>query len=210
MTGKPRCSGHILIRWFGIASVLLAQAALGSWVFAADNDMVGSYVCQSMNGKPCDSQVALRLLPNGYWGWGKFSGKYVLNGAQIDFIDGNGGPVTWGSAAIGKNTLTFDGAVVFARPLAQDAGLLGRYQCTSSPGGCQTRLPIDIDGAGHWKWGGQEGAYQILSANDAGARQIQFRGLSSGPAGWGPALIGAGSITFRTAAGPSVWTAAVP
>jgi hypothetical protein len=171
----------------------------------ADSGIVGNYACRSIGSRPCDTSVTLQLLSNGYWGWGKYSGQYAINGATVEFVSGSGGPVRWGPATIGPNTLTFTSGsqlVVWQKPGSAAAAAAGAYRCASLPGGgsCQTARPIVMDGQGSWKWGASGGAYTVVGA------QVYFHGPSSGPPGWGPADIGNGTLTFHAPAGASVWT----
>ncbi len=191
----------LAFRSFLLAALAIALPLAGGSAVLAANDVTGNYVCASMGGKPCDTQTQLRLLANGYWGFGKYSGQYQVNGGNVEFVNGSGGPVTWGPAKIGPNSLTFEGDVVFQKPSAQRAALAGTYRCQTAPGGCLTRNAIVLDGQGAWRWGAQGGSYAVLGD------QIRFNGLSSGPAGWGPAAIGNGTLTFSTSSGSSTWVA---
>ncbi len=170
---------------------------------AAKQSVVGEYACHSMGGRPCDTQTSLRLLGNGYWGWGRYSGTYRVSGGTIEFVSGDGGPVTWGPATIGNGTVTFNSGqpVVFEKPSAQVAAIAGSYRCASAEGGCQTRMPIVLDGHGSWSWGGQHGSYAMFG------NQIKFQGTTWGPAGWGPADVENGSLRFSSNGKVSVWTA---
>lgn len=173
---------------------------------AAPVSVAGDYVCKSAKGQPCGTQVSLRLVANGYWQWAKYSGQYSVANGRVQFVNGNGGPVGWGSANIGPGTLTFNDFgddVVWQKPAASGDGSTpgaqlasGTYFCFSAPGGCQTSRGIQILN-GNYVWGSVRGTYVIVGG------QVQFRGTTWGPAGWGPADIGRGSLIFRSSDGSS-------
>jgi hypothetical protein len=176
-----------------LAIVLLVNRG-ESW--AQDRSVAGEYACV----KSCSGGTALTLQDNGYWGWGKYTGQYQVKNGRVEFVNGNGGPVTWGSAAIGSDTLTFMSggkAVVYQKSSGNSSQIaLGRYYCRTAPGGCQTRFPIEIKEDGQWSWGSGGGSFTIVGG------QVQFKGNSSGPPGWGPAEIRNGALVFS---GPSEW-----
>lgn len=92
-----------------VAFVAATVAIVGGYgVSRAGNDsVVGEYICRAMGSKPCDTHIALRLQSNGYWGWAKYSGQYEVRNGSVEFVNGSGGPVSWGPATIGPNTLSF-------------------------------------------------------------------------------------------------------
>ncbi len=174
------------------------QNAPGQYGTSGDSAVAGNYVCKSMRGGPCDTQTELRLQSNGTWGWGGSSGQYRVRSGRVEFL--NGMLASWGPAAIGHGTLTFDGNVVWQKPSTGTSSLAaGDYYCRTAPGGCQTAYPIRINPNGTWSWGAQGGSFSILG------NRIRFNGTTWGPGGWGLAAIGSGSITFS---GPSTWSVA--
>lgn len=162
--------------------------------------VVGEYACRSMGSRPCDTQTTITLRADGTWGWRYFSGRYEALSGQVTFQGVGLG--SWGAAEIGPGTLTFTSGgqkVIFERPGSAPSSLPGSYRCAIAPGGCQTRMAIKIRSDGTWSWGAQGGSYSTVG------NQVKFRGLSSGPAGWGLADIGPEALIFRTSHGASEW-----
>lgn len=168
---------------------------------AAETVVIGSYLCKSMGSQPCSTRTELRLADGGFWGWGRYNGEFEVASGRVRF-KGIGGAATWGPAVIGPNTLTFTSGqdtVVWEKPAALRPSLAGVYRCKTAPGGCVTGKAIELRGDGSWSWGSDGGSYAIVGG------RVQFSGLSSGPAGWGPADIGESSLTFHDTRGPSLW-----
>lgn len=193
-----------------ILHALCAGALLagGATCPAAGYDVSGDYGCVSIGSQPCGASTDLRLQKNGYWGWGKYTGQYRQNGSQVEFTSGNGGPITWGPADIMvPDQLGFDNGgqrVIYQKmALRATAGAAmpaaGSYRCATAPGGCQTNRPITIDGQGSWRWGAQGGSYALQGG------KLKFNGLTSGPAGWGPAQFNGGALIFGSGSEASEW-----
>ena len=68
---------------------------------------------------------------------------------------------------------------------AQNQEVAGEYLCPSSA----SKAPVRLSANGNWGWDIYAGDYQI--ANGA----VTFNGVG-GPATWGPAVIGRGTLTF--------------
>ncbi len=160
------------------------------------NSISGYYVCRSMGTHPCDARTVFHLGSNGVWSTGEYSGPYVMNGDAISFR-GFGGPASWGDARFisrgDGNTITFGSgasAVVYQQPAPIPAGLPGTYKCQ----GCFGTIILNADGTWKYPDGTDGGNYYLLGG------ELQFSGLSSGPAEWGPAIPGAGNISFNSAA----------
>lgn len=179
----------------GAAQALPGRAGAGAAV-------TGEYVCQSMGSHPCDTQTTISLHDDGTWGWRYFSGEYQVAEGRVTFRGVGLG--AWGPAAIGPGALTFTSGgqnVVFRKPTSAPPSLAGSYVCATAPGGCQTRQAIEIQSDGTWSWGAQHGSFSIVGG------QTKFTGLSSGPAGWGPASFRNGALIFRGSYGSSEWRA---
>ncbi len=162
--------------------------------------VAGEYVCRSMGSRPCDTQTTIALHADGTWGWRYFSGRYQVAGGQVTFEGVGLG--SWGPAAIGPDTLTFTSGsekVIYQKPAVTPARLVGVYVCTTAPGGCQTRIAIEMRPDGTWSWGADGGTYSMTGT------QVKLSGLTSGPAGWGLCEIAHGALIFRAGNGVSEW-----
>ncbi len=183
---------HVRISLFAVAAVLLVSCTPGAHsAFAQHQDsgtsLSGSFYCRS-----CDSNTAINLSSNGQWNWGGYGGTYSVQNGEVTF-SGVGGPGAWGAAQLSSDgrRLTFNNngsAVVYAKPAPIPAGLPGTYACQ----GCQTIEHIVILPNGTWKFpdGTDGGDYRVFN------NQVQFSGLSSGPGGWGPAVIEPGGLRW--------------
>jgi hypothetical protein len=183
-------------------AIMLSMTSGAGW---AANSISGEYACRSIGNRPCDAATGLVISDNGYWGWGKYSGQYKVSNERMEFVSGNGGPITWGPAVIGTDTLTFTSggnAVVYQKSSPAGGKITGSYYCSTAPGGCQTRQPIILEGDGQWSWGAMGGSYSIVGG------KAQFKGSTSGPPGWGPADISDEALTFRSRDGSSDWRTA--
>ncbi|HEV2731336.1 MAG TPA: hypothetical protein VGV15_15000 [Terriglobales bacterium] len=191
------------IRSLGITMIaVLAVLLLGRETGWANNSVAGNYLCKSTKGRPCSTNTPLQLVSNGNWRWGRYNGTYTVDNGRIEF-NGVGGPATWGGAAIGPDTMTFNDFgdnSVWQKPSSAPPQISGVYYCSTAPGGCQTSHPLEIGADGTWQWGSGHGSYSVMG------NQLRFSGTTWGPGGWGMADIGNGTLTFHDARGESVWT----
>lgn len=77
--------------------------------------------------------------------------------------------------------------------------VVGEYVCRlmgNQP--CDTHTMLRVNGDGSWGWSEYGGSFQ------ARGNEIQFSG-NGGPASWGTAYIGPGTITFPSSGGNVVW-----
>lgn len=191
---------------FGFAAVLAFLAAIGLGCHYRSGTSLlgktlssvpvsGTYVCRSMGSHACDQRTEINLTAQGVWSsTGSYSGSYSVNGDQVTF-NGFGGPAGWGAARFAHppagDTLTF-GNVVFQQPAPIPASLPGIYKCQ----GCFGTIVLQADGTWKYPDGSDGGSYYILDG------QLQFSGLTSGPAAWGPARLTAGSFSFGSTGHP--------
>ena len=196
------------LRSLGITMIaVLAVLLLGAEASLAGNGSIaGNYLCRSTQGNPCSTNTPLQLVSNGSWRWGRYNGTYTVGNGRIEF-NGVGGPASWGGAAVGPDTLTFNDFgdnSVWQKPSSAPPQISGVYFCSTAPGGCQTSHPLEIRADGTWAWGSGHGSYSVMG------NQVRFSGITWGPGGWGMADIGPGTLTFHDARGASVWSTAGP
>lgn len=67
----------------------------------------GEYFCVSGGTCPCDRDTMLQLSRNGNWRMGTQAGTYRVDEQKVLFT-GTGDIPTWGAAAMGPRTLTFN------------------------------------------------------------------------------------------------------
>jgi hypothetical protein len=78
-------------------------------------------------------------------------------------------------------------------------GVVGEYMCRSiGSRPCDTQTGLRLQEEGTWGWGRYAGEYEVTGGH------ARFQGHWR-LAGWGPAEIGAGTLTFRDERGASVW-----
>jgi hypothetical protein len=75
----------------------------------------------------------------------------------------------------------------------------GEYVCVSMGARpCDTHVMLHLQDNGFWGWAKYSGQYQVANGN------VEFSG-SGGPVAWGPAAIGAGTVTFNSGGQAVVW-----
>ncbi|HUI84448.1 MAG TPA: hypothetical protein VL240_09500 [Candidatus Binatia bacterium] len=192
------------MRNFARAAVYLNLLLAATLLVAQHSSLAGDYQCKSVRGAACSTNHNLRLLDDGTWSYDFYRGTYSVQGNRVTFGPNTAYLHSWGSAQIGPGSLTFNefgDDAIWVKPSSASGRLaMGNYYCETAPRGCMTRNPIQILSDHDFTWGPIRANYSILDG------QLRFGGLSEGPAGWGLAAIGNGTINFRAADGSiSVW-----
>ncbi len=181
-----------------------------------------SYYCatSTSNGetRPCDDQVTLLTLSkDSSWTWYRNAGRYRIADDQVDFSvasDRLSGPPTWGLADLGQDTLTFHTYgkdFLWMRASGPDdrfAAVAGSYTCETTTGSdgatvsCNdtaSRLVLAKDG--DWHLSSWRGQFSVENGD------VTFRSAMDydGPSTWGPAHIGAETLTFHYGTNPTVY-----
>ena len=96
-------------------STLAASALLGiaSVSAQANGPTPGEYVCKEMKGTwaPC-TPVHLKIVDDKNWTWGARKGGYAVSADRIKFEGEKRGPVIWGAAQYGGDSVMFvDGKI---------------------------------------------------------------------------------------------------
>jgi hypothetical protein len=170
-----------------VAVMLLTKVGVQGQPGAGSGSLAGGYYCYPI----CESYTPVVLSENANWHWGGFSGGTfkVTNGTIV--FDGFMGPATWGPAVLGPGSLTFTSEgpsarqIVWRKPGPIPPELPGDYY----EGRATLQLRADASWTSQLPRAG--GRYIVWDGKD-----VRFLGIR-GPAEWGVAQIGNGTLTFH-------------